>query len=154
MVDDLKEDTARMVDEKNREIKDIFTQQTQDLQAQINSLKENRKDDDATEREIQVIGLVNPALSQPSLSPLKLPKQDVTPELQEYLICSSEDETVVNSVEWLLREFTTNPKVRKLDALKPILNIISRREKIIKAKWNACEHIKLSNEEIYRSSAK
>ena len=52
-----------MVNEKNRDIKDIFTQQTQDLQAQINSLKENRKHDDATEREIQVIGLVNQALS-------------------------------------------------------------------------------------------
>ena len=125
-----------MVNEKNRDIKDIFTQQTQDLQAQINSLKENRKDDDATEREIQVIGLVNPALSQPALTPLQLPKQDVTQELQEYLTCSSEDETVVNSVEWLLRKCTTNPKVRKLDALKPILNIISTREKIIKAIYN------------------
>ena len=135
-VKDLKEETARMVEKKNKEIKDAFTQQTQDLQAQINLLKENKKNDDATEREVQVIGLVNPALSQPSSSLLQLPRQEVSKQLQEYIVCSSEDKKVINTVEWLLKECTTNPKVRKLDALKPILSIISTRETVIRAIFN------------------
>ena len=42
---------------------------------------------------------------------------------------SSEDKTII-------KECTTNPKVRKLDALKPILSIISTRETVIKAIFN------------------
>ena len=83
-----------------------------------------------------MIGLVNPALSLSSSSPLQLPRQEVSQELQEYMTRSSDDETIVNSVEWLLKECTTNPKVRKLDALKPILSIISTRETVIKAIFN------------------
>ena len=83
-----------------------------------------------------MIGLENPSLPQPALTSHQLPKQYVKPELQEYLIRSSEDETVINSVEWLLRECTTNRQVMKMDALKPILTIINPRETIIKAIYN------------------
>ena len=125
---DFKEDTVKMVDEKNQEIKDIFTLQTQNFQAQINPLKENRKNDAVTDREVQLIGLDNSSLPQPVLAPRQVPKQYITPELQEYLNHSLEDETVINNVEWLIKQFSTNRQVMKMDILKPILNIINPRE--------------------------
>ena len=133
---DIKEDTAKMVYEKNQEIKDIFILQIQNLQAQINSLKENKKNDAVTDREVQLIGLDNSSLPQPVLAPHQVPKQYITPELQEYLLHSLEDETVINNVEWLIKQFSTNRQVMKMDILKPILTIINPRETIIKAIYN------------------
>ena len=88
------------------------------------------------DREVQLIGLDTSSLPQPVLTPRQVPKQYITPELQEYLHHSLEDETVINNVEWLIKQFSTNRQVMKMDILKPILNIINPRETIIKAIYN------------------
>ena len=131
---EVKEDTAKMVNEKNQELKNMMNLQSQNLQEQIDALK--NKDEPTKEIEVQLIGLENPAPRQPPLIPRQLTKEDMSDETKEYLIQSLEDEAVVRNVEWLYKHLKTDHQAKKMDILQPIINVQGPRNTILTAIYN------------------
>ena len=86
----------------------MVTSQAQKLQAQIDSFKKNMDNGEILDREVTMLGLDSSSLPQPILTPNQIPKQYISEELQIYLQQSSEDEKVINNVEWLIKQFITN----------------------------------------------
>ena len=111
----------------------MVTSQAQKLQAQIDSFKKNMDNGEIMDREVTMLGLDSSSLPQPILTPNQIPKQYISEELQIYLQQSSEDEKVINNVEWLIKQFITNLEIMAMDVLKPILDIINPRATIISA---------------------
>merc|ERR1711954_526477 len=131
---EVKEDTVKLVNDKNQELKNMMYVQTQNLQEQINALK--NKDDPTREIDVQMIGLSNPAPRQPTLDIHQATYEDMSEETTEYLIQSSEDPAVVRSVEWLYRHLETDHQARKMDILQPIINVQNPRNTILSAIYN------------------
>ena len=132
----LKSGTAKIMDQKHQQTINVVASETKKLQEQIDSLKKNQTNSSSMDREVTILGINNLSLPQPIQSQNNIPKQYMSSPLQTYLKESSEDESVLNKAEWLVKQFDNNPEVIAMDDLKPILNIINPRTTIINAIHN------------------